>query len=434
MMNTSTECTKSELDLFTVPPTQTSIEEGRWDIVYPESGYVKNSTILFKIPSTDSHYFDLSETQLFVDVKIKQKGAEAFITDTEIVGPVNNLLHSMFSQVKIKLNDKDVENSNSYYHYKAYLENLLSYSDEIKRTYLENEGWLNDSSYYFDETKLTDNDQKLNQGFVARRSKFKQGNVVELCGRIHSDIFNINKYLLNNVNISLELFKNDQKIYFVGKDSDKYELIIESAHLKVRRVTIAPSVMLAHAMVLEKNTAKYPIKRVLVHGYPYEFASTRFEKSLHVGVMPTRVLVGLIYTESVSGSISTNPFKFDHFNIKSIMLKAASASVPYSTELNFDFEKKRYLEAYNTLFSNIKGSENSISYKDYAGGNTIFAFDLTPDLCNAGNFNVMKNGSLNLSIKLDKAESKSITIITYMEFDNILEIDNKRNIFLDYSL
>ena len=109
-MNTSTECTKSELDLFTVPPTQTSIEEGRWDIVYPESGYVKNSTILFKIPSTDSHYFDLSETQLFVDVKIKQKGAEAFITDTEIVGPVNNLLHSMFSQVKIKLNDKDVEN------------------------------------------------------------------------------------------------------------------------------------------------------------------------------------------------------------------------------------------------------------------------------------------------------------------------------------
>ena len=46
----------------------------------------------------------------------------------------------------------------------------------------------------------------------------------------------------------------------------------------------------------------------------------------------------------------------------------------------------------------------------------------------------MKNGSLNLSIKLNKGIEKSITIITYMEFDNIIEIDNKRNIFLDYSL
>ncbi len=116
------------------------------------------------------------------------------------------------------------------------------------------------------------------------------------------------------------------------------------------------------------------------------------------------------------------------------MLKAASASLPYSTELTFDFDKAKYLEAYNALFSNIKGSENNITYKDFAGGNTIFAFDLTPDLCNSGHYNLMKNGSLNLSIRLEEGASESITIMTYMEFDNIIEIDNKRNIFLDYSL
>ena len=433
-MNTSVECTKSELDLFSVPPTQTSIEEGRWDVVYPESGYVKNSTILFKIPSTDSHYIDLSETQLFIETQIL-KSNDTAIEETAATAPVNNLLHSMFSQIKIRLNDKDVENSNSYYHYKAYFENLLSYGSEAKRTFLANEGWLDDTPLLFDKTTITnDNDNQTNQGFVIRRNRFKTKNVVEFCGKIHSDIFNINKYLLNNVNINLELFKNDKKIYLMGKDSVDYDLSIVSAHLKVRRVAIAPSVMLAHAMALEKTTAKYPIKRSLVYGYPYEFNSTRFEKSLHVGVMPTRVLVGLVHTENVTGSFDKNPFTFEHFNVKSIMLKAASASIPYSNELNFNYDKNQYLEAYNTLFTNIKGSDNNISYVDYAGGHTIYAFDLTPDLCNSGHYNIMKNGSLNLSIKLDKSVDKSITIITYMEFDNILEIDNKRNIFLDYSL
>jgi hypothetical protein len=220
----------------------------------------------------------------------------------------------------------------------------------------------------------------------------------------------------------------------MGTKADEYSIVIESAHLKVRRVTVAPSVMLAHAMVLEKTTAKYPLKRVVVHGYPYEFASTSFERSLHVGVMPTRVLVALVLTETVSGNVIKNPFKFEHFKVKSIMLKAASASLPYSTELNFDYPKNNYLEAYNTLFTNIKGSDLNITYEDYAKGNAIYAFDLTPDLCNSGHYNLMKNGSLNLSIKLEAAQSASITIMTYMEFDNILEIDNKRNIFLDYSL
>ena len=440
-MNTTTECTKSELDLFTVPPTQTSIEEGRWDIVNPDSGYVKNNSISFKLPSTNSHYFDLSETQLFMQVKITKtnNGDETGFTATEIVAPVNNLLHSMFSQIKILLNDKAVENSNSYYHYKSYLENLLSYGSEAKRTFLVNEGWSDDTSSVFDETALKTSTTepiiaKVNKGYLDRRRNFLNGNVVELCGRIHSDVFNINKYLLNNVNVSLELVKNDPKVYLMGDDAKDYKISIVSAHLKVRRVTISPSVMLAHSMVLEKATAKYPIKRVLVQGFPYEFASQMFEKALHVGVMPTRVLVGLVFTENVSGTLATNPFKFEHFNIKSIMLKAASASLPYSSPLEFDFTTKKYLEGYNTLFSNIKGSDNSITYEDYAGGNTLFAFDLTPDLCNSGHYNIMKNGSLNLSIKLGEANAKSITIMTYMEFDNIIEIDNKRNIFLDYNL
>ena len=38
-LNKSTECSKSELDLFYVPPTQTAIEEGVYDDIQPHSSF-----------------------------------------------------------------------------------------------------------------------------------------------------------------------------------------------------------------------------------------------------------------------------------------------------------------------------------------------------------------------------------------------------------
>ena len=51
----SCECVKSELDLFAVPLTQTSVEEGRW-VEYGPITAVRDSdeTIEFKIAKTDS--------------------------------------------------------------------------------------------------------------------------------------------------------------------------------------------------------------------------------------------------------------------------------------------------------------------------------------------------------------------------------------------
>ena len=65
-----TECTKSELDLFFTTPTQTAIEEGKWDIVNAETGFGTNDVVSFKIQSTDTHYLDLSETQIFIKFKL----------------------------------------------------------------------------------------------------------------------------------------------------------------------------------------------------------------------------------------------------------------------------------------------------------------------------------------------------------------------------
>ena len=70
----------------------------------------------------------------------------------------------------------------------------------------------------------------------------------------------------------------------------------------------------------------------------------------------------------------------------------------------------------------------------------MYAFDLTPDLCSADHFNLLRDGSLDLDVQLDYSgtdlltKDKSHTAIFYLEFDNIIEITKDRQVLVDYKL
>jgi hypothetical protein len=49
----SQECAKSELDLFSVPPTQISLEKGHWIDHQPVSSLADGGTITFLSPGTE---------------------------------------------------------------------------------------------------------------------------------------------------------------------------------------------------------------------------------------------------------------------------------------------------------------------------------------------------------------------------------------------
>ena len=65
----SQECTKMELDLFSVPPTQTSLEKGHWVEFQPVSSVSDGGSITFLSPGTED-YVDLSKTILVVRAKV----------------------------------------------------------------------------------------------------------------------------------------------------------------------------------------------------------------------------------------------------------------------------------------------------------------------------------------------------------------------------
>ena len=146
----SCECGKSELDLFTVPETQIVVESGRWDLVKPHPSFT-DGTVIFDIEGDSTHYIDMSQTELGITLRLKKNnGNEITAANMLTVYPVNNLFHSIFSQVLVKIGGTEVENTNSNYAYRAYIDNLLCYGSEEKSTFLLNEFWIKDTFSAFE--------------------------------------------------------------------------------------------------------------------------------------------------------------------------------------------------------------------------------------------------------------------------------------------
>ena len=91
----SRECFKSELNLFSVPPTQTNVENGNWIEYHPLTSVGDDSPIEFEINGNGKDYIDLANAMLYVRAKITRMN-NGNIADDAAVGPVSLFLHSMF--------------------------------------------------------------------------------------------------------------------------------------------------------------------------------------------------------------------------------------------------------------------------------------------------------------------------------------------------
>ncbi len=80
-----------------------------------------------------------------------------------------------------------------------------------------------------------------------------------------------------------------------------------------------------------------------------------------------------------------------------------------------------------------KDDGNDISREEYKSGYTLWAFDLTPDMDESGHMQLIQQGVVSLNLKFGGALANVITVVTYAEFENLIEVDKHRQVIFDYS-
>ena len=478
----SKRCDKSEVDLFRVPPTQQSLERGRWIDYAPLSSVENpNSAITFLIAGTDE-YIDLSKTILTVTGKIMKKDGTTKLGggDQSNVAPVNNFLHSLFRQVDVYLNGKQVTPAMGTYAYRSYIETLLNYDVSTKQSQFSSALYYKDTATKMDEVgalpsftvinyKLAGSDNSThgdnaslnlykpgtgNQGFAKRHQFIKNGNQFVLSGPIFSDIFMTDRLLLNMMDLKVVLNRSTDSFSLMEiGNNPKIEpkVHLTDVVLKIRKVKVDQAVSDGVERMLKQTPALYPIRRVecKILTIPQNLPNIR-QDNIFSGIIPNSFVVGLVHVDASTGEYGKNPYNFQHFGVTSVSLTANGQEIPFKlltlkypedkkgtvdpakdTELEFD-------EAYNTLFSGTgkiySNAGLDITREDYPGGYALYAFDLTPDMCKSADyFNTVQRGSLTLALTFRESIDHAIGMVCYGDFENIIRIDAERNAIYDIS-
>ncbi|XP_073668378.1 uncharacterized protein F54H12.2-like [Paramisgurnus dabryanus] len=297
--NMSGECIKSELDIFTVPPTQTSLEKNDYLEVPPLSAISDSAPLEFFIAGTGEDYLDLNNTMLFLRLKItRPNGAD--IADPAPVGLINYAGATLFSQLDISLGDRLISQSSSTYTYRCIIECLMNYSKDAL------ESLFTPGLFYKDTAG-------------------------------HTDVRDPEKLLINGVDVKIRLIRGKDEFCLMRSDDVAYKVKILSASLFVKKVSVSPAVRLGHAQALLSTTAKYPVDRVCLKTISLPAGSrVSNQENLFLGTLPKSIILGMVDNDAFSGSYDKNPFTLNHYDLEFLAIYAYGKQIP-SKPLQPDF-------------------------------------------------------------------------------------------------
>lgn len=447
-----------ELALFEKPVIDAGVEKVRWIEYKPVNQISHGSNIEFVVSGNGNQYIDLRRTRLYIKAKVTLEDGRPLPSDEPImtadgkrgdphinskVGPINLWLHSLFNQVDVYLQQKLVTSSNTNYYLKAYLDTLLfcKYKDSYGN--LQAELFFKDTGGHMDET---DPLIGTNTGLMLRQKFISQSSSVDMEGSLKSDVFNIDRYLLNGVEMRIVLSPSPSSLNLMAyAPNPSFKSIIQDATLKVCHISPTPQMITAHQETLSKNhMALYPymkseLKRFTVSKGAYDF--TKDDVFQHM--VPVKLVVCLINNEALSGSFKLNPFNFHHYYVSYIEVAVDGESIP-GRALQPVFKTNSYQGNYVDAFLNmhcrlLSGEEDqSIERPDFGRGYTMFVFDLEPEIRNVGEdesnddfWPAVKSGNLRVDIHFKESLPETISIVMYGIFPKMIKIDHTRTVLLE---
>jgi hypothetical protein len=399
----------------------------------PIHSVVRNAPIEIIIPRQHDCVINLKQCSLWAEVKITNENNED--VGDNLAAPCNNILHSIWKTVTVHLNGTNVSGANEHYHYRAYLEDLMSYTPEAHSYQLQMQGWYGDTVGQIASTNL----EGENIGLAKRAILFNDHRSVKLCGRIHADVFNIDQVLLPFTEMKVTLTPNQDNVVLItaapaGNAAQvNYRLKINKVHLRAHQYRLHPEAREELLRYLQHNNLPYEIKHAKVNPITIPPNINEHTALINVGgAIPSRILIGFVNQNSFSGNYQSNPYNFQAFNVSGICLKSNGRSIPSTGAININYANRDCVEAYYQLYEALglipPIKPHSISLEGFRQGFALYAFDLTRHH-NSSSIDIAPEvAPIDLVIKFTAPPQEAIYAIIYSEQRKAFHIDSTFNV------
>lgn len=443
------------LDLFSVPPTDTTFTKGRYTVHNPVQ--VGINPIEFIIRS-NTEYIDLAQSYFTIEGKFTKDDDNPVLAATHLY-PATNLFHTMIKQPSLWLNGTLVTDQTDTYPYLAYLETLLNYGNNASETILKPSGWYKATDYPYpltankmdnvtphdDYMALSTSAKEAVKGAKAAKARLLTTGTASktfiLTGQPHIDVFHLDRLLVPNVEIKIRFDLNQPDFYLngVGANGKLVENEFKMRfHVKSMEVRSDLKVDLLKERLTKRTLVIYPLLKSELRVFTMTGGQREWdEDEVFQGRIPQRVVVVMVHGNAYIGDVTRNPFYFEKFGLQTPKMLVNGEEYPSEPIVLVHNNETRDILGYDQLIRQsgalLGAREMMISSEDWSHGSTILMWNNIPDTLSADatHLNPKKSGNLRFKFTFGAAPGHIVNILVYGEFQTTLEIDPNGAVIYD---
>jgi len=427
-VNDEHELATDAIDLFSIPHAEVSIVHGKNVTYYPTGPLTDDGNYEFIMTNDSNEYTVLDQTTIYGECEVTKADGTA-TTAADKVSCVNLFPQALFKQVEVYLNGQCINDlSTVTYPWKAFLENMLTYDNNMKNTTLAaTEMFIKDT---IGEETYTDANLTTETSGIAKRHARIVGKKIFFEIVPHIDFLQCKKYLIPGVEMRIKLIKsNNDFVLMHGQANNTYKVVMKKLQLCTRKVTLDPRVSEAIERGLEKAPAIYPITQSKIKTHLLASGSQTYHLPQVIrGKLPRSFLFVLLESEQMESKPSGNPFLFAPRNVNNINVYINGEPI-HPVSLDPDFSTGRYLKEFRWQLDNtgLKNHEtNGITFEEYGKNMCFFPYDLSPDQCNGYYKHGLETGTVDIQLGFSAVLPKNLTLLLFACYNEQVLIDKNR--------
>jgi hypothetical protein len=437
----------TEDNFFYLPATATERVSSH-DIPIRPAQAVNDDTndYVFVVPASYSEFTSLADVRFKCDLVVTPPNNAVFDEKIHSYAPINNILHSLFDSVQVQLNGRVISDSSHTYFLRAYLESLLGYTKQTQLSQLTCAGWEIDTelekadSSYATPTVAGAALAVHNEGANKRRKMVTvTGSPIQLSGKLHCDLFQQDKPLITGVELTIKMTRTRAKLSFCAADDNGLPTIgIRNPCIWIRRYVPSPAFSNAFAKTILTKSVKYHIPRGTIRTATLtQGLQSSVWSNVACGQLPKTMILGIVSNSAYTGSATETPYAIMPYDLSFISAEIDGINYP-SQGYSLDFASNNTLDGYEGLLDtldrlNDPTGELVFDRYDYKKGYALYGFDFTTAHTGRAALDVIRNGNLNVHFRFGTALPKAVVTFALLSFDNVMQINNNRQVSFDFA-